>query len=386
MKVTIYALHLGVGGVEKYVSTIANMLSEQHQVEIISTYKMQKVPAFDLKSNVQVEYLIEGLKPNREQILTALRMKRPIVLMSEICKAIRILVLKYYKNISSIKRCKSDVIISTRIFHNNIIKKYAKPGIVKITGEHNHHNNNKKYIKKVLRSCEGFDFFIPISKELYEFYYEPMKERGVTSKYIRYCIDDIGKIEKPQFNRPDLIYIGRLSKEKGVCELLKVFRQVSNNNKDSVLHVVGDGPELGEMNKMVKTWKMEDRIVFHGFKEKEYIFKLLSECSLYVMTSYTESFGIVLLEAMACGIPCIAYTSAQGAKEIIENGANGYLIEGRNRNEMVDRINKLLASSNTLKQFSEQALKTTELFSYTHTKDEWLYFMSEIEKRKYENQ
>ena len=120
--------------------------------------------------------------------------------------------------------------------------------------------------------------------------------------------------------------------------------------------------------------------------KKEYIFKLLSECSLYVMTSYTESFGIVLLEAMACGIPCIAYTSAQGAKEIIENGANGYLIEGRNRNEMVDRINKLLASSNTLKQFSEQALKTTELFSYTHTKDEWLYFMSEIEKRKYENQ
>ena len=53
-----------------------------------------------------------------------------------------------------------------------------------------------------------------------------------------------------------------------------------------------------------------------GYLNRKEIDKLLSESSLYVMTSYTESFGIVLIEAMAYGIPCLAYTSAEGANDL----------------------------------------------------------------------
>ena len=61
MKISIYALHLGFGGVEKYVITLANMLADAHDVEIISTYKMQDKPAFYVRPEVKIQYLIEEL-------------------------------------------------------------------------------------------------------------------------------------------------------------------------------------------------------------------------------------------------------------------------------------------------------------------------------------
>ena len=65
MKITIMALHLGFGGIEKYVITIANMLSEKHDVEIISTYKMNEKPSFPLSDKVKVTYLIKNMVPNK---------------------------------------------------------------------------------------------------------------------------------------------------------------------------------------------------------------------------------------------------------------------------------------------------------------------------------
>ena len=56
------------------------------------------------------------------------------------------------------------------------------------------------------------------------------------------------------------------------------------------------------------------------------------------MTSYSESFGLVLLEAASFGLPLIAFDSAEGAKEIIQNGQNGYLIQNRNKEDMSNKI------------------------------------------------
>ena len=378
MKVTIYALHLGFGGVEKYVSNIANMLSEKHEVRIVSTYKMKDEPAFYLKPDVEVEYLITDLKPNREEFHNAIKQKNIPAIIREGYKSIKVLILKKKLNIRSIKECNDDAIISTRNFHNYLIGKYADSNIVKIATEHNHHNDNEKYINDVINSCRGFDYFLPVSKELCDFYKDKMDEINVKTRYIRYGLDEGIISQKPVHDTDDIIYVGRLSKEKGVYELLDVFNSVLIKKNGVKLHIVGDGAEAEEMKNRVSELNINDKVVFHGFRNKEYIYELLTHCAVYLMTSYTESFGIVLLEAMSCGIPCVAYDSAQGAKEIIKNDYNGYLIENRNKEFITDKIITIIENKEIFYHLSENALKTADLFTYENTKKGWLSLLDEI--------
>ena len=90
------------------------------------------------------------------------------------------------------------------------------------------------------------------------------------------------------------------------------------------------------------------------------------------MTSYTESFGLVLIEAMAYGIPCIAYDSAEGANDIIQNNYNGYLIKNRNEHDMADAVIKLLSNRAELKRLSNNARQTALKYTATSVKDKWL--------------
>lgn len=382
MKITIFALHLGFGGVEKYIITLANMLVSKYDVEIISTYKLQDKPAFYLNSKVRVQYLISDFKPNKSALTESIKNRKICWFLKEVWIALRILILKWYCNFKAVKNCESDVIISTRIFHNNLISKYANKTSVKITGEHNHHNNNTRYIKAVVKSCRKFDYFIPISKELYQFYFEEMRKNGVQCLYIRFCVDTNINKSKPNFSNKALITVGRMSREKGIYDLIDVFEKIWNIDKQMTLHIIGDGEEYANVVRKVKEKKIENSIIFHGFKDKKYIYKLLPQCSLYLMTSYTESFGIVLLEAMSCGIPCVAYSSAQGAHEIIEDGENGFLIENRDCRAMCTKIVELINDKKELNRLSDNALKTAEKFSYYNTQMAWLDLMDTIEQEQ----
>lgn len=379
MNISIYALHLSFGGVEKYVITLANMLCEKHNVEIVSTYKIDSEPAFPLDKRVRVTYLLDSLKPNKEELKCAIREKNIFKIIKEIAVSVRVLIEKKRKNVESIKNCKSDVIISTRIFHNRLIGKYNKTA-VKITGEHNHHNNDQKYINDVIASCKGFDYFIPISRELCDFYREPLSELGVKTEYIKFCIDKSENFVSPAFESNDIVSVGRLSPEKGMDDLVRVFAGIKKRVGDARLHIVGDGAEKEAIEALIKEMNLGDSVIMHGYKEKNYIYSLLPKTSLYVMTSHTESFGLVLLEAMSCGIPCVAFSSAQGAHEIIDNSNNGYLIENRDFAKMEETVCNILADKEKLSAMSAEALKTADEFSFEKTKASWLALMDSIEK------
>ena len=379
MKIVIYALHLGFGGVEKYVSTLANMLCEKHDVKIVSTYKIKEQPAFFIDPRVQIDYLIKDLKPNKEELLREFKSKNVIGIVKQLFIATIILLNKNFKNIKSIKSCEADIIISTRIFHNRIISKYAKNSIIKITGEHNYHNNNKKKIKNLIQSCKGFDYFIPISKYLCDFYEPKMRLIGVKTKYIKFCVDNNRIEAKRNLPGNNIISVGRLSPEKGYSDLIEVFSRIHKRNKKAKLDIIGDGPEREKLEKIIEEKKVKSSIKLHGYKDKDYVFSKMSESDIYLMTSYTESFGIVLIEAMSFGLPCVAFSSAQGALEIIENGKNGVIVQDRDKDVMVDNVCDLLDNKNCLKKFSKEATKTARTYSYDVTKHEWEEFIESLD-------
>ena len=89
------------------------------------------------------------------------------------------------------------------------------------------------------------------------------------------------------------------------------------------------------------------------------------------MTSYTESFGIVLIEAMSYGIPCLAYTSAEGANDLIVNDQNGYLIENRDPNLMVEKLIELIDDPKKRQFLGKNARKTSLNYTPDQVKTSW---------------
>lgn len=382
-KITILALHLGYGGIEKCISYLANSLCDQYNVEIISTYRLDDSPAFPLNEKVKVKYLLPGnITKKVEKYKIDIRQCNFIKLIKDIFndyikqKKIKELfkdIKLSYKNIidckkemiKAIQNCDSDIIISTRDKHNKLLGKYGKSKL-KIGWEHNYHNNNKKYIKKIVSSIKDLNYFVLVTKEQRDFY---QKLTNTECVYIPNGIE-IKDNRFAELDNNNLISIGRLSKEKGFLDLIEVVSYVKEVYPDIKLNLIGDGPEKEKIMKQIKQYSMEDNVILHGYKNTEEISNLLLESSIYVMTSFTESFGLVLLEAAQFRIPLISFKNS-GANDIISNNWDGYLIENRNKKIMAKKIIELLKNKNRRIIMGNNAYKKCLKYDLKNIITEW---------------
>ncbi len=372
-KVTIFSLHLGFGGLEKSVVALANAICSHYQVEIVSTYKLYEESAFHVDSRIQVTYLIDEVKPNGEEWKNALRNKRPLSFIKESYKAVYCLFLRKQRTIRAMKEVDADIAISTRCLFNGWLGRYVRKGTKKIAWEHNHHHGNVKYVKKVVDSCKNIDQLVLVSDSLRNFYKKEMKK----ANYKCHCVTIPNILDYlPEHVSPltenRIISIGRFSREKGFPDLIDVFQKVYEKNPKLRLDLIGDGAQKNMVVDKIYQYHLENVVTVHGFLTKDKINSLLAKSSLYLMTSYTESFGIVLIEAMSFGIPCIAFSSAEGACELIQDGENGYLINDRSIDEMAEKVLKLMKDYNKRRELGKNARKTSEHYTVDIVKEMWL--------------
>ena len=367
-KISIIALHLGAGGIERIVSILANNLANDYEIEIASVYKIYDEPFFKLNNKVKVKYLIPDLKPNREEFKKSLKHLRIIKTFKEGFKSLKILRLKKTKVIEYLNECDADIIISTRDIHNELVGKYASKNSLKIGWEHNHHNNNKKYISKIINSVKKLDYFVLVSKELKEFYEDKVNPKCI---FIPNCIDYYPE-NRSDLQSKNIISVGRLSDEKDPIELIEVFKMVNEKYPDWHLNIFGDGVLYEKVNEKIKNYNLKNNVTLHGFQNRDVINKYLKDSSIFLTTSKTESFGLVVLEAFAFGIPCVSYTSAKGIVEIAKNNYDAYLIDNRNRDEMVKRICDLIKQNAKLKIMGDYAYKTSLKYKEENFKNMWL--------------
>lgn len=375
-KISILSLHLGYGGIEKSIIALANLLCKKYEVEIVCTYKLYDKPVFDLNKKVKVCYLIEGYRPNRVEFKRALKKKKIFTAFKEGLKSLKILHLRRKTMINYIKNSDADVIISTRDIFNAWLGDYAKSEVLKIGWEHNHYHDNYRYARNVIRSVYYLDYFVLVSASLKDFYESHLTTSNCQCVYIPNIIDKIPK-KVSSLETKRIVSVGRLSPEKGYMDLLKVFSVIANKYPTWHLDIIGDGVEKERLEKFINNHELNERITLHGFQNKDYIDKILHDSSIYVMTSYTESFGIVLLEAMSHGLPCIAFDSAEGARELINSGMNGYLIKNRSYAAMIKKIEDLMKNKNVRKKIGLAGRDSIKIYTSEIVGEQWYNLIEE---------
>ncbi|MHB9093197.1 MAG: N-acetyl-alpha-D-glucosaminyl L-malate synthase BshA [Eubacteriales bacterium] len=154
-------------------------------------------------------------------------------------------------------------------------------------------------------------------------------------------------------NEKILIHISNFRPVKRLKDVVDVFERV-NRDIPSRLLMVGDGPEGPAVHRHILSKGLEDKVHFLGKQER--VVELLSVSDLCLLTSEKESFGLVALEAMACGVPVIAST-AGGLPEIVKDGITGYLLPIGNVEAMAYKAVKVLTNPALWSQMSENGVR-----------------------------
>lgn len=374
-KISILSLHLGFGGVEQVVTNTANMLSNDYDVEIVSLYKNKEKMPFEVNEKVKITYLT-NLISNRVEFKNAVKSKNIFKIIKEGIKAIYILINKNQFMRSYILESDAKVIISSRYSFSKILNYCGRKKSYKIHHEHTF-SVNDEYINN-LNKLKNINEVIVVSQTLYDEYKNKL---NIKLKYIPNALNYFPKeSELSKLDNKTLIAIGRMSPEKGFSDLIDVIKEI--DDKEIVLNLFGDGQELESLKNKVKKLNLEKQINFHGFKTQDFIKRYMQNSSLYVMTSFEESFGLVLIEAMSYGVPCIAFDSAQGAKYII-NHKNGYFIKNRNIEEMANTIKKYLKLNCKDKlMYGTNARNTSNEYVFNNIQSKWLKHIKVIMEEK----
>jgi len=162
-----------------------------------------------------------------------------------------------------------------------------------------------------------------------------------------------------------LLYVGRISKEKDLPLLADAFQELYRSHREVQLIMVGDGPYLTELR-----GKMQGvPCTFTGYLEGEDLAKVFASCDLFVFPSTTDTFGNVVLEAQASGLPVVV-TDTGGPHENIVPGVTGLVVDAHSSESLLSAIRWFIRSPQALRQMGRAARQVVEERSFEKAFDE----------------
>ena len=367
-KVSFLLLHLGYGGIETATINTANALSDKYEIELVSFYNLTKNQVNRLNNNIKVKYLYQG-EPNKEAFLESLKNHKLLKTLKEGLKAVSILIKKKVLVIHEIINNNSKFLVSTRYEFSILLSKYGFKETTKIAAEHHYHNNSKKYISILKHKYNNIDYLLALTKTLEEDYHHFLKHNHHTKIVLMPNMLESIPTKKSTLEEKEIITMSRLDYGKKNDDIIKAFAKTNYQNWH--LSILGDGSEYENLSSLIKELHLENNVSLEGYIPKEKLESYLLNSSIFLMASLTEGLPMVLLEAMSYGLPCIAYETASGVNDIIDNGKNGYVIKERNEELYVKRLQSLMDDATLRKKMSKEALEKVKCFSKENIVKKW---------------
>jgi N-acetylgalactosamine-N,N'-diacetylbacillosaminyl-diphospho-undecaprenol 4-alpha-N-acetylgalactosaminyltransferase len=310
-KIVIFINSLEGGGAERVVTTLLNSFADKYECYLIL---MENKISYDLDSRIKIINLNE--ESNQNGFIKLLRLPIIAYKLGKIVKEY-----KFSKVISFLHRANYVNVLAKRFgYHKAIISE-------RIASSSLYHDDSitskiSKFLIKYLYNKA--DLIISVSKAIVndlKYNFEIKVEQKVI--YNPYDIDKIEKLSNEAIEiqidkEKSIIAVGSLQKRKNYSLLLESFSKLKD--EEFKLYILGKGEEEFYLKSLASTLNISDRVVFLGFDNNPY--KYLSKCGIFVLTSNSEGFPNVLIEAMICGCRVISTDCLSGPREILSPLSN----------------------------------------------------------------
>lgn len=374
-KVYITSLHLLHGGVEMAITLLANALVKRgFDVEILCIYNLGQ-PAYSVDEKVKVTYLSD-LHPNREEFYRAVKTRNIPLIIREGVYSVKVLYWKKKVMADAIKRIEKGVIISTRNEHSILLSKYGRRGVEKVAQLHHDHKFEKRLIKDFRKKYTNIDYFVLLTDRLEDEVKVMMKDNTHTKcVVIPNFLADMDAVRNSQRKR-QVLAVGRLHEVKGFERLIKIWKRFDAKD-GTMLKIIGDGQEKESLQHLINKYCLQEKVIMTGELSHEKVMEEMCQSLCYVMTSYSEAFPFVLIEAMAGGLPVVAYDVRVGPAAIVQNGESGFLIPDGNEELFIDKLRILCQDDKLREQMSKNAVQRSREFSEDSVMKKWLEILKE---------
>ena len=373
----IFALHLAYGGVEKAISEFSCIMAEKYDVTIHSVYKMPDSPAYPIDSRVKIQYLLDDI-PNRQEFKVALAKKSVPSILKEGARSVRILYGKHMELIRAIRAIDDGIIVTTRDEHNILLSRYGQPGVKKVAQFHEDHAF-RKHIVRHFRHCYGrIDLLTLLSPKMVIEVQEMMKGTNHHTK-VAY-VPNFMKTTPPEVaysgREKTVIAVGRLDWVKGFDRLIDIFSRIHPDFPGWNLKIIGGGREYDALLKRISSQNAESYITLTGKISPSQVIAEMQKASVYALSSYTESFPFVLLEAMSCSLPIVAFNTRGGLEMIVRDGENGFLAE--NQEEYLSSLSLLMKEEPLREKMSKASRAVSAEYTAESVEKLWYQLIEEL--------
>lgn len=365
----------GLGGIQKVTLLKANALAEipDNDVYIIVTDNWMHHPLIHELSpkihfiNLKINYYKDDYKSRLHQILSNFK-----------------LIKHYFKLQKVISQIKPDIIISVGQSEKYIVPllhtKAIKIREIHFNSNYRDYTYKSKILAKILKFLDykviskGYDKIVLLTKEDKDTFF-PNNNKFI---YIHNPVTfKSTNIDYHNINSNYVIAVGRLTTQKDFISLINAWSLVHKECPDWKLKIIGEGCERKNLEEEIKRLNLCNSIILTGYSNN--VKKEMSESSIFVFTSLYEGFGLVILEAMSCGLPPIAFSCQFGPRDIITDGKNGLLVYNRDIKSLSEKLIYLIQHPDIRKEMSNQALTRVNDFSINSIIDKWIkLFQSEL--------
>ena len=366
----IYTALTTTGGVDRILSVKANYLANvlKYEVYIITDSQegrpiifplSDKVHHIDLNINFGIQYKYGMLKRFFYY---------------------RFLMKKYKRNLTKVlNNIKPDFVLTTCGRDMDFITS-IKDGSIKIGESHisRHFIRNfhlledkgfpyksivKYWRKKQDKAVKKLDAFIVLT------YYDALSWSSVRRALIIPNPLTFSPLQKSDCESKKIISVGRLTEQKGFDLLIKAWALMAKKYTDWEINIYGNGELEKYLNSLIQKYNVCDS--FHINPPTPDIASKYCESSFYVMSSRFEGFGLVLTEAMSCGIPCISFDCPYGPSEIIQNGIDGILVKNGDINALAEKIEYLIENKAIRKEMGRKAITDIARYEPNIVMESW---------------
>ena len=358
------------GGAEKVVKLLIQQLMKDKELDIILILLENKI-TYQLPKNIKIIHLFSHLDNYLQKFIGLLYGS---IKLKSITKRYKIQII-----ISSLERS-NFVNVMTKFLgspHKAIISEHTNPEYT--YGSRTLKNSIVKLLIKLLYGKA--DRIIAVSNGVKKALIKVFKidENKIQIIYNPCDINKIKKlsmekVEYPWFSEkiPIIITIGRLIESKGHGKLLQAFAKIKKQIP-SKLVIIGEGNLRKQLERLTVKFEVEKDIAFLGWQENPY--KYISKSNIFVLSSNSESFGLVVVEAMVCGIPVVSFDCESGPREILDNGEYGILVPVGDIEGLSEAVINILKNNDLREKIIQKAKKRIHIFDAKDIAKEYMKYI-----------